>query len=107
VICVNGHRFGRNSTGLIDFSAVVASPSPAPDAISAAQPAENSVLTGGAAPLEHGPAPAPIAQPRKSRYMRRLRRGVLLGFSLGYAAILLALLPAGMIVGLWRQPFRQ
>ena len=91
IVCAHGHRFARNGLGLVDFSALAPDPAPAP----AAEPA--------GAP----PAMPAIEEPPQGRrgWVRRLRRAVLFGFSLGYAALLLALAPLGLTVGWFRRPF--
>jgi len=91
IVCGSGHRFARNGLGLVDFSALA--PETAPP--TAAEPA--------AAP----PAMPSIEQPPDRRgWVRRLRRAVLFGFSLGYAAFLVALAPLGLIRGRFRRPFQ-
>ena len=84
VTCGNGHRFARNRAGLIDFSALVPEANPRP------------VMLDGV---------AVSACPSRSK--RRGRRLALLALSAGYAGFLLLVLPLGMIVGLFHQPFRK
>jgi hypothetical protein len=92
VVCEGGHRFVRNRPGLIDFSALAADTAPMP-------PAEPAAPTLS--------APAAEEPPARHGWVRRLRRAVLFGFSLGYALFLLALAPLGLILGRFRQPFSQ
>ena len=87
VSCGEGHRFARNSVGLVDFTSLAPEPSAADAAV-----AEASV---GA-----------TRQARRSAFSRRARRLALLGLSIGYAGFLLLLLPLGMILGLFHQPFQ-
>jgi SAM-dependent methyltransferase len=82
VSCDGGHRFVRNPAGLIDFSAL------APEA-SAASGATTDMYTDVAPPV-----------PR-----RRWRRRALLVLSTGYAGLLLPLLPLGIVLGIFHQPF--
>jgi SAM-dependent methyltransferase len=84
VSCGSGHRFARNRAGLIDFSTL------APEA--------------GARPVEFDGAAAPVRRAGLSRHARRL---ALLALTVGYAGFLLLVLPLGMIVGLFHQPFRK
>jgi SAM-dependent methyltransferase len=86
VVCGGGHRFSRNAAGLVDFTAI------APQLQAATRP-----VTGGLADVA-----APVA--RASR-LRRARRVALFGFSVVYAAFLLLLLPLGVILRQFRQPF--
>ena len=87
VSCGGGHRFERNRAGLIDFSTL------APDAGAAAN--------GGTA------APGDVTAPaRRSTWSRRSRRLALFALSSGYAGFLLLLVPLGMIIGIFYQPFR-
>jgi SAM-dependent methyltransferase len=92
IVCGSGHRFARNGLGLVDFSALAPDAAPPPAAEPAATP----------------PAMPTIEEPAQDRrgWVRRLRRAVLLGFSLGYAAFLVALAPLGLILGRFRRPFR-
>jgi SAM-dependent methyltransferase len=91
IVCRNGHRFARNGLGLVDFSALARETAPTPVAEPAATP----------------PAIPAIEKPPQGRrgWVRRLRRAVLFGFSLGYAAFLVALAPLGLILGRFRRPF--
>lgn len=88
VQCGNGHRFARDAVGLVDFSALA--------------PAVVVRSAAGSAP--EAPAPAPAGRPE---WLRRLRRGALLGLSAFYAGFLLALVPLALAVGLFHQPFDQ
>jgi ubiquinone/menaquinone biosynthesis C-methylase UbiE len=89
VVCGSGHRFARNSSGLIDFT------TPAHEPNEAAPSATDLGADPSVAP--------PAARPE---WIRRLRRGTLLGLSVFYAAILLALTPLALLVGFFHQPFR-
>ena len=92
LVCGNGHRFANNGLGLVDFSALAPETAPA----SAPEPAA-------------APAAMPaIDKPPQGRrgWVRRLRRAALFGFSLGYAAFLVALAPLGLILGRFRRPFQ-
>jgi len=74
--------------GLVDFSALA--------------PAVVVRSAAGSAP--EAPAPAPAGRPE---WLRRLRRGALLGLSAFYAGFLLALVPLALAVGLFHQPVDQ
>lgn len=87
-LCGDGHRFARNRHGLIDFTAIA----PEIDVEANAPPAASSDIA------------API---RRSVRSRRWRRRALLVMSAGYAGLLLLLLPLGLIVGMFYQPFRE
>jgi SAM-dependent methyltransferase len=87
VLCGGGHRFASNSVGLIDFSALVSEAR----AEAYAMPMADSVA-------------APV---RRSVRRRRWRRCALLVLSTGYAGLLLLLLPLGVILGMFYQPFRE
>ena len=85
-LCSNGHAFGRNAVGLLDF---VSAPSGvAQGAHTAPEPPDH----------EHSP-------PGRAIWVRRLRRLVLRVFGIGYGGGLVLLLPLGALVGLVRQPF--
>jgi SAM-dependent methyltransferase len=95
VVCAGGHRFLRSSAGLVDFSAL------APDGGGKARVAAEE-------PNDAVEEPGDVAAPvRRSVPSRRWRRRALLALSTGYAGLLLPLLPLGMIVGIFYQPFRQ
>lgn len=115
-ICASNHLFARNALGLIDFSTVVSAPSPAPvAAVSGPLPAHTAPAAQVASPAAAPPVGDLAGSARDTEsgrsapagrgYMRRLRRGVLLTFSAGYAIAVLMLVPAGLILGWWRQPF--
>jgi ubiquinone/menaquinone biosynthesis C-methylase UbiE len=89
ILCGNGHRFARNTVGLVDFSAL------APEAAAPHNPAGSAMEVPPAVP-----APRP-------EWLRRVRRGILLGLSVFYAGFLLTLAPLALAVGLFHQPFRQ
>jgi SAM-dependent methyltransferase len=91
VSCAAGHRFARNSLGLVDFSAL------APAAFGDASP--GSASAGGAS----ADAAAPV---RRSHWGRRARRLALFVSSTGYGGLLLILLPLGLIVRQVYRPFR-
>ena len=78
--CAGGHRFGRNSSGLVDFTALVRD--------RAGTPVEAS-----------GPDPA-VAR----SWTRKLRRVLLAAGCLVYLGFLLFLVPLGVVVGRFRQP---
>jgi ubiquinone/menaquinone biosynthesis C-methylase UbiE len=95
VVCAGGHRFLRNSPGLVDFSAL------APEGRGEARVAME-------VPNDAVEQPGDVAAAvRRSVPSRRWRRRALLALSTGYAGLLLPLLPLGMIVGIFYQPFRQ
>ena len=80
--CRDGHRFGYNGSGLVDFTFLLpASP---------------------ASPAEGGPRPVPVHR----RWPRRLRRLALAAGCLAYVAFLALLLPLGWAVGWRHQPLR-
>lgn len=81
--CANGHAFGRNDAGLLDF-------------VSAGE------VSAGPPAADHDDHPAPS----RSGWVRRLRRLVLKVFGIGYGAGLVLLLPLGAAVAAYRQPFR-
>jgi hypothetical protein len=84
VSCGSGHRFARNCAGLTDFSAL------APE------------VTPGVVALDG------VAKPvRRSTWSRRGRRLALLALSPAYAGFLVLLLPFGMLMGMFYQPFRE
>ena len=85
----NSHRFARNSAGPVDVTGLAAEP-----AAVAERPTE---------PVSEIPSATTVGRPR---WVRRLRRGALLGLSLFYAAFLAALVPLALAVGLFHQPFR-
>jgi len=87
VLCAGGHRFARDSLGLIDFT-TLARDETAGASVVAEQPSE-------------------IAPVQRSVPKRRWRRGALLVLSAGYGGLLLPLLPLGLIVRIFYQPFRQ
>jgi SAM-dependent methyltransferase len=88
VACASNHRFGRNAMGLIDFVAPLT------------EDAAPFAAALDYAPAEEGP---PTCRPA---VLRRLRRLVLLGFSLVYGGLLLLLLmPLGAVCGRFSQPF--
>lgn len=95
VLCAAGHRFLRNPAGLVDFSAL------APEGGGEA----------GVTTQERGDVaadPGDVAPPvRRSAPSRCWRRRALLVLSTGYAGLLLPLLPFGMILGIFHQPFRR
>ena len=95
VLCAGGHRFLRNLAGLVDFTAL------APEGGGEAKVAMEEASDAAEEP---GDVAAPIRSPRPRR---RWRRRALLVLSTGYAGLLLPLLPLGMILGLFYQPFRQ
>jgi SAM-dependent methyltransferase len=78
VVCQSGHRFARNSCGLIDFTAIRAP---------------------GDAKVESA------KHPMQRAWTRRLRRWVLAAGCLVYVIFLAALLPLGLAVGRFYQPF--
>jgi SAM-dependent methyltransferase len=88
VLCGGGHRFARNSVGLVDFSSLAPEPSVEEDAGT-----ELSVEVPRRA--------------RRSNLNRRARRLALLALSTGYAGFLLLLAPVGIILGVFHQPFRE
>ena len=92
IVCGNGHRFARNRLGLVDFSALAPETAPA--------------LASEPTTAPPGMMPAIEEPPGRRGWVRRLRRAVLFGFSLFYAAFLLVLAPLGLILGRFRQPFR-
>jgi SAM-dependent methyltransferase len=95
VSCAGGHRFLRNSAGLVDFSAL------APEGGGEASAAMEE-------PSDAAEEPSDVSAPvRRSVPSRRWRRRALLVLSTGYAGLLLPLLPLGMILGIFYQPFRQ
>ena len=49
----------------------------------------------------------PTRQSRRSALSRRARRFALLGLSIGYGGFLLLLLPLGMVLGIFHQPFQK
>jgi hypothetical protein len=77
-VCRDGHRFARNASGLIDFTAVRA---PGDAEVEAAR------------------------QPTRRVWTRRLRRWVLGAGCLVYVAFLAALVPLGLALGRFHQPF--
>jgi len=88
VLCGGGHRFARNPIGLVDFSALAREPG----------------ADGNA-----GPA-ASVQETRRARRSilnRRARRFALLVLSTGYAGFLMILVPVGLIVGIFYQPFNR
>ncbi|HEY1433718.1 MAG TPA: class I SAM-dependent methyltransferase [Stellaceae bacterium] len=87
VLCADGHRFVRNSVGLVDFSVLAPEPRAEGDA--------------GTEPFVEGTRRA-----RRSMLSRRARRFALLALSTGYAGCLLLVMPLGMILGIFHQPFR-
>jgi SAM-dependent methyltransferase len=87
-LCGDGHRFARNRHGLIDFTAIA----PEIDVEASALPVASSDIA------------APIHRSVRSR---RWRRRALVVTSAGYAGLLLLLLPLGLIVGTFYQPFRE
>ena len=89
-VCGNGHRFARNTAGLVDFTGFAAEPA--------------AVAEGSPDPISEIPSFTPAG---RSRWVRYLRRGALLGLSLFYAGFLLALVPLAFAVGLFHQPFRR
>lgn len=90
LVCGNGHRFARNAAGLVDFTGLAAEPAAA--------------AKGSPDPISEIPSFTPAG---RSRWVRYLRRGALLGLSLFYAGFLLALVPLAYAVGLFHQPFRR
>ena len=76
--CGNGHRFGLNSSGLIDFTA----------------------------PLRDAPASGPSEPdaPAVRSWGRKLRRVLLAAGCLPYLGFLVLLMPLGFVVGRFRQP---
>jgi hypothetical protein len=88
VSCAGGHRFARNSLGLIDFTTVAQEESAGPQVVTK-EPSEIAAVSPTLAPN------------------RRWRRRALLVLSARYAGLLLPLLPLGLIVGIFYQPFRQ
>jgi SAM-dependent methyltransferase len=77
-VCRDGHRFARNTSGLIDFTAVRAL---------------------GDAEVEAA------GQPTRGAWTRRLRRWALGAGCLVYVAFLAALVPLGLALGRFHQPF--
>jgi hypothetical protein len=77
-VCREGHRFARNTSGLIDFTAVRAL---------------------GDVEVEAA------RQPTRRAWTRRLRRWVLGAGCLVYVAFLAALVPLGLALGRFHQPF--
>ncbi|MGO8913086.1 MAG: methyltransferase domain-containing protein [Bradyrhizobium sp.] len=94
VRCGNGHAFVRNTAGLIDFTC-----------LAAAAPAGTGMRT--TAPAASASATAAVPAASRPRWLRRLRRLVLLGLSVGYAGFLLTLAPLGLVMGCFSQPFRR
>ena len=90
LVCGNGHRFARNAAGLVDFTGLAAEPA--------------AVAEGSPDPISEIPSFTPAG---RSRWVRYLRRGALLGLSLFYAGLLLALIPLAFAVGLFHQPLRR
>jgi 2-polyprenyl-3-methyl-5-hydroxy-6-metoxy-1,4-benzoquinol methylase len=90
LVCGNGHRFARNAAGLVDFTGLAAEPT--------------VVAEGSTDPISEIPSFTPAG---RSRWVRCLRRGTLLGLSLFYAGFLVALVPLAFAVGLFHQPFRR
>ena len=90
LVCGNGHRFACNAAGLVDFTGLAAEPA--------------AVAEGSPDPISEIPSFTPAG---RSRWVRYLRRGALLGLSLFYAGFLLALVPLAYAVGLFHQPFRR
>jgi len=88
VVLCDGHRFARNRVELIDFTTL------APE------------ITAGANAAKGAPD-AVMLRLRRSNWSRRGRRFVLLILSTGYVGFLLLLMPLGMIVGIFNQPFRR
>jgi ubiquinone/menaquinone biosynthesis C-methylase UbiE len=88
-LCDGGHRFARNSVGLVDFSALASEPTAV-----AGETTER--------PTDHVPIPVPRQLPS-----RRWRRRALSVLSTSYAVLLLPFLPLGMILGTFHQPFRE
>jgi SAM-dependent methyltransferase len=78
--CRNGHRFGYNRSGLIDFTALLSD---------SEQAADGLPLTGSSG---------------RSRWARRLRRATLAAGCVIYVAFLAMLLPLGLVLGRWHQP---
>lgn len=95
VVCAGGHRFLRNSAGLVDFTGL------APEGGGEARVAMEEA---GDAAEEPGDVAAPG---RRLVPSRRWRRRALLVLSTGYAGLLAPLLPLGVILGLFHQPFRR
>ena len=87
-LCGAGHRFMRNSIGLVDFTTLAPEPSADGNA-------------GPAAPAEE------TRRARRSALNRRARRFALLVLSTGYAGFLMILVPFGPIVRIFYQPFNQ
>jgi hypothetical protein len=84
VLCAGGHRFARNSLGLIDFTTVAQEESAGPQ-----------VVTKEPSEIAAARTEPPLAAPCSSGAERRRWRP------------LLPLLPLGLIVGIFYQPFRQ
>jgi ubiquinone/menaquinone biosynthesis C-methylase UbiE len=88
MLCAGGHRFARNSMGLVDFSALA--PELSADSDTGTEPFVEVTR-----------------RVRRSTLNRRARRFALLVLSTGYAGFLLLLMPLGTIVGIFYQPFRE
>jgi 2-polyprenyl-3-methyl-5-hydroxy-6-metoxy-1,4-benzoquinol methylase len=86
VVCAGGHRFARNSLGLVDFSALA--PEPSADAAVGKEPFIEATRRA-----------------RRSALSLCARRLALLALSAGYAGFLLPLAPIGIILGMFYQPF--
>ncbi|MBV8089742.1 MAG: methyltransferase domain-containing protein [Alphaproteobacteria bacterium] len=89
LVCPRNHRFARNAAGVVDFTTL----------------APESAVTA-----EHSSDPAPglpsATGIRRLALLRSLRIGTLLGLSLLYTGFLLQLIPLGLAVSLFHQPFR-
>jgi ubiquinone/menaquinone biosynthesis C-methylase UbiE len=86
--CGGGHRFARNSVGLVDFTSLAPEPS-----------AEDDAGTESFVEMSR--------RARRSNLSRRARRLALLVLSTGYVGFLLLLAPLGIILGVFHQPFRE
>ncbi len=90
LVCDNGHLFGRDTAGLVDFTGFACEPVTAAEG--SGNPAPEVQFVGAAA--------------GRPLLLRRLRRGALLGLSLFYAGLLVLLAPLALAVSLFHQPFR-
>ena len=97
VVCARGHRFKRQASGVVDFTAVAQE-----SVIAAGDSSSHAVVWN--APTAKALA-APLNSPPGMNWKKRLRRSVLFTFGCCYAAMLVVLVPLGIMVAQFHQPF--